>query len=272
MMAPGQRVSGEGGRSGAASKTSVVDRVVDLLTHVVEGDGAVSLGEVSEGTGLPKPTAYRILQALVARDVLLQDDSRQYVVGPKFLSLAGQALQRGQLTSNLVGARPVLESLRSVTPETVHLAALVGDELIYVDKLEGERSYKMASTIGMTLDLHSSGIGKAVLAYMDPERRKGLLTPGALVRRTSNTFTDVSALEAELDVVLRRGFAIDDEENEADIRCVAAPIFDARGEVTGGISVTAPAFDLSLRDAMRLGPEVVEAGRALSRAIGGADS
>jgi IclR family acetate operon transcriptional repressor len=126
----------------------------------------------------------------------------------------------------------------------------------------------MASKLGDPLQLHCTAIGKAILANLPAERRDELLQGHSLPRRTENTITSHSKLKAELRDVRRQGFAHDDEENEVNVRCVGAPVFDAHADVIGAISISAPTFELSKEAALALAPAVMEAGRSVSLALG----
>jgi DNA-binding IclR family transcriptional regulator len=245
--------------------TSAIDRALDLLICVVEANGPLTLAEAAARTGLAKPTAHRILRTLAARGLLRQDEGRTYRLGATAFALAGKILTGVEFVKE---ARPALEWLKNVTPETIQFALLTGDKVVYVEKIEGRRPYRMASSVGVGLDVHSTAIGKATLAYMTPERRAPYLTPARLVAHTHNTITKVAALESQLATIRNRGFAIDDGENEEHIRCVAASVFDARGDVIGGISVSAPTFSFAIEDALALAPAVMTAARAISVALG----
>jgi IclR family acetate operon transcriptional repressor len=245
--------------------TSAIDRALDLFGCVVDAKGPLTLAEAAARTGLAKPTAHRILRTLVARGLLRQDEGRTYRLGPAAFALAGAVLTGVEFVKE---ARPALEWLTNVTPQTIQFALLTGDKVVYVEKIEGRRPYRMASSVGAGLDVHSTAIGKATLAAMTPQRRAPYLASGRLVAHTPNTITSVAALESQLETIRNQGFAIDEGENEEHIRCVAASVFDARGDVIGGISVSAPMFDFELQDALSLAPAVMTAARTISVALG----
>jgi IclR family transcriptional regulator, acetate operon repressor len=249
----------------AVPPTSSIDRAVDLLLCVVQAGGPISLAEASARTGLAKPTAHRILRILAARGLLRQDEGRTYRLGATAFALAGQILSGVEFVKE---ARPALEWLTHVTPETIQFAMLNGDKVVYVEKIEGRQPYRMASSVGVGLDVHSTAIGKATLAFMAPAQQAQYLVPARLVAHTSKTITSVAVLREQLTVIRERGFAIDDGENQEDIRCVAAAVFDARGDVIGGISVSAPAFSFSTEVAYSLAPAVMTAARTISVALG----
>jgi DNA-binding IclR family transcriptional regulator len=241
-----------------------IDRALELLSITAYAGEPLSLGEAASQAGLSKPTTHRILKILVARGLLRQDKNRMYRLGAQAYALATATLSHIELARE---AQVGLDWLKTVTPESTHFAALVGDTVVYVAKTEGTRPYRMASTIGSKLPVHSTAIGKALLAFLPPERAD-LILPDTLERLTDATITDPAELKKQFPEIRARGYAIDDEENEDDIRCIGAPVFGPANEVVGGVSVSAPSFNLSLSEANALAPSVVAAAAVISRAIG----
>ena len=219
-------MAGEAPRS-AADKTLVVLEALAGHSRVVD---------IAKSTDLPKPTVHRILQTLVRHGFARTDGQGDYRGGPRILSLAGQFLQRLDIAEQV---RPILRELQERTGWTVHLALLSGDEAVYVAKLEGAQPYTLASRVGMSLRLHCTSIGKAILATMPDDEVRTLLRRAGMPSRTENTLTDVSALLADLAGVRARGYAEDHEENEAGVHAVGAAIFDHTGEVLGAVSSAA---------------------------------
>jgi IclR family acetate operon transcriptional repressor len=220
----------------AAEKTLAV---LDALA--ARDDGADRLADVAARAGLPRSTAHRILQRLVERGYARAEGDGRYVPGPRVLALAGDALRdldRGRI-------RPILEALRDDVGHTVHLALLTGGEATYVEKLEAPTSgYQMASRAGMRLALHTTAIGKSILAALPDDGRLGA---------------------AERRRIRKRGYALDDQENERNVRCVGAAILDGSGRPTGAVSVSALTLDLSLDDVPAIGERVAAAARELSQ-------
>ena len=180
--------------------------------------------------------------------------------------MAGAALQRLDAAT---WARPVLGALHAEVGHTVHFAMLSDDEAVYLEKLvDPNLPYQFASRVGGRIPLHCTAMGKALLAAMDRGAARELLGRRELVRRTANTFVTVAAMDAELDRIRARGFAIDDEENERNIRCVGAAVRDHRGLPSHAISVSALTVEVSVEDAMALGPRVVAAAHAVSAVLG----
>ena len=157
----------------------------------------------------------------------------------------------------------MLRSLHADVGHTVHFAMLSDDEAVYLEKLvDPGLPYQFASRVGGRIPLHCTAIGKSLLADMEA------LPQLELVPRTPQTLVSTGALRAELERVRERGFAIDDEENERNIRCVGAAVRDHTGAATHAISVSALTVELSFDDALALGPRVVDAADALSQALG----
>jgi len=241
---------------------SSIDKALAVLEAVAEHH---RLTEIAAAAGVSKSTAHRILQSLVEWGFARPDGSGGYEPGPRILTLAARAMSRFDPARQAAGA---LRALHDRTGHTVHFAIRDGDEAVYVEKLEGRRPYQMTSRVGMGLRLHSTAIGKAILARLPDEEVLAIAARTRLEPRTPNTLTSDEDLLADLAAVRARGYALDDEENEPGVRCVAAAVFDHTGRVLGGISVSALALDASREEMEALGPEVVAAAREVSLALG----
>jgi IclR family acetate operon transcriptional repressor len=226
-------------------------------------DGSRSrLGDIAARAQLPKSTVHRILRRLVERGYARAEGDGVYVLGPRVLTMAGEMLQGLDATAL---AAPVLRELHAEVGHTVHFAMLSDDEAVYLEKLvDRGLPYQFASRVGGRILLHCTAIGKSLLAAMPDD----VIARLELVRRTPRTLVSADALRAELERVRARGFAIDDEENERNIRCVGAAVRDHTGSATHAISVSALTVELSVEDAIALGPRVVAAADAVSEALG----
>lgn len=240
--------------------TSKVLAVLDAL-----GDRR-RFADLVAATGLPKSSVHRILQDLVRSGFCAVDEAGLYLPGPKLMGLAGRVF--GRLDA-LSGADPALERLRARTGATVHLAVLSGDEAIYVRKLEASKPYRMASRIGMSIPLHCTAIGKALLSGLPREEALEILERTGQPRRTPNTRTTLAALTADLDATRERGWSLDDEENELGVVCVGAAVRDATGRVTAAVSVSQLLGDVTDMPPEAAGPLVADTAREVSRSIGG---
>ncbi|WP_314173463.1 IclR family transcriptional regulator [Streptomyces winkii] len=214
-------------------RRTAADKTLDVLEALAQHR---SIAEISEVTALPKPTVHRILQTLVERGFARSLGRGSYASGPRTLTLVGSHQREVDLPRQ---AWPTLEELRDETNWTVHFALLTGDEAVYAAKLEGDKPYRLASRVGMSLALHSTSVGKSVLASMPDESVLALLKRTGMPARTERTHTDPAKLLAELATVRARGYAEDHEENESGVIAAGAPVFDHSGLAIGGISAAA---------------------------------
>ncbi|CAM3543731.1 IclR family transcriptional regulator [Kibdelosporangium persicum] len=246
-------MAGEGPQSAA-------DKTLNVLQALAEH---ARVADIAAAAGLPKPTVHRILQTLVRHDFARSDGQGTYVCGPRVLSLAGRFLQRLDIAEQV---RPILQDLQQHTGWTVHLALRSGDEAVYVAKLEGTKPYHLASRIGMSLGLHCTSIGKAILAALPDGEVRDLVARTGLPARTENTITDLPSLLAELADVRARGYAEDHEENETGVRAVGAAVADHTGAVIGGLSTAALVHLAPVVE--DLPAQVSAAAEAVSKALG----
>jgi IclR family acetate operon transcriptional repressor len=242
-----------------------VHGAITVLEALVESGESAKLAEIARRSGRPKPTVHRILRTFVESGYATAEGDGSYAPGPRIVMLAARlraAIDYGRLV------RPLMEDLLRVTPDTVHFALLSGTHAVYAEKVEGTAPYQMRSWIGMSCELHCTAIGKAILALLPDRKRSALLDLLTLDSHTPKTITTREALERELDLTLERGYSIDDEENEAGIRCVAAPVMGYGDDVLGAISISAPSFVLTHDDVVRLAPYVQEVAQRASSAVG----
>lgn len=246
-------------------QVKTVEKALKLLLHLAHVPGELGLQEVSRAVGVHPSTAYRLLSVLARHGFLrVGSGPGRYALGLRLAELGHTVLERLTLREK---ARPLLERLTHETRETVHLMALDGDSGIYVDRIESPQRIRVASNVGYRELLHCSAIGKAILANLPPDRLAGVLGRG-LPRMTERTIADAEQLRKHLREVAARGFAIDNEEGEPGVRCVGAAIFDHRGNVTGALSVSGPAFRLPLSKLTAWGPSVRAAAEAVSLELG----
>lgn len=137
--------------------------------------------------------------------------------------------------------RPVLEKIAEITGETVHLVERQGGSVVYIDKCESTiNSVRMVSRIGMTLDIFTTAVGKAMSAHLSKGDITRLWEGTSHIKKTENTIVDLEEYLKEIEKVKKQGFAVDDQENERDVRCVAVALPNAYGEYKYAVSVSAP--------------------------------
>jgi IclR family acetate operon transcriptional repressor len=240
---------------------------IGKVTAVVEAlAGEHTVSGIARATDLPISTVHRILQELDEASWVLKDGENGYVLSARLLTLASYATHAGLVVRV---ARPVLQRLNEDSGFAVHLGVRNGDEVVYVDKIEGRRSYHMRSRIGLAVPLHSTAIGKALLAHLPEPEVRGILTRTGMPRITLRTITDPDVLLEHLRAVHRLGCATDDEENEDNTRCVAAAVTDNRGNPIAGLSVSGLAFEFDEQRVADLVPLVLRAARIVTAALRG---
>ncbi|QJR09608.1 HTH-type transcriptional regulator XynR [Usitatibacter rugosus] len=247
--------------------TGALDKGLNLLALVCDSPQPQRFTDLLKETKLPKATLHRLLGALVAHKLLAVDDrDGTYRVGLRALEMAQKSWEgldiRGAAADEILW-------LGDETGETVHLAVIDDIEVVYIDKVESRQRIRMFSAIGKRGPLHCTGVGKAMLAFVDEAARGPLIDRLPLKRFTQHTFAAKTALVKHLAEIRRVGYAKDLEEHELGIRCAAAPIFDYRGRVVASVSVTAPSFRLTLEHLEKIAPAVVTAARNITRKLGG---
>jgi IclR family acetate operon transcriptional repressor len=243
---------------------TAIEKLVAVLEALPDHDRVKGL---SDATGLPPSTTHRIVNQLAELGWVHASD-RSYAPGPRLLSL----VRRIDVDSALarIAAEPV-RRLSAHTGYTVHFGVRHGDVAVYAIKKEGRRSYLMRSRVGDQLPLHSTSIGKAILAYLPEAHVRQIAHRTKLPAITANTITDVDALIGHMAEIRHRGWALDDEENEEHTRCVGAAVFDSTGQVVGAVSLSGLVFDMPLDLAQRLAGTVVTTATEISAALIGSN-
>ena len=248
-----------------ANLTHTVLKALDVLECVAFADRSLSAPEVARLCGMSRPTAYRLLTTLLTRGYLALADEGSYTLGTKSLSISRRLLASLDLFEL---SKPDLQSLSEATNETIHLAILDGTEMLYINKVESSQSVRMHSTVGSRNPLYCTAMGKAVLANLSEEEQTALLARITLMPRTPFTITDKNVLLEHLGQVRRLGFAVDDLESEEGVRCLGAPIFGHSGRVMAAVSISGPAYRLSITRLQALAPLVLDTANSISNKLG----
>jgi len=215
-----------------------LERALDLLEALASTD-ELGVSDLAARTGLVPSTAHRLLGTLVSRGYAAQSPaSGRYLLGYKLLELTSGLQDRLERLRN--AARPHLEAIMDQTGETTNLVVLEGRNAVYIESVTGTRSVRLFTEIGQAIPAHTSGSGKALLAWRATADVEALLGEGPLPASTPRTLTTVTALLEDLTEIRRRGYATDDEEHELGVACVATPVLDATGLPLAAISVSGP--------------------------------
>jgi DNA-binding IclR family transcriptional regulator len=230
-------------RPDAAQVQSVV-RTLHIL-EVLAADGELGLTALAARVGIHKSTLFRFLRTLCALGYARRDpDTERFSLSLKVFELGAAVHARVDLVKL---AAPFLARLSSTTGEAVHLAVLDGDQLVYLSKIESTRALRVAmrSGVGLTAPAYCTGVGKVLLAFAPAEVLDAYLARCAFVRHTEKTVPDRRRLLAQLQQIQDRGWAVDDEEHEHGVRCVAAPLRDRTGAVVAALSISGPTLRLT---------------------------
>jgi DNA-binding IclR family transcriptional regulator len=236
--------------------------IIDLLA--LQSDRGITLSDLSVQLHMPKSTVHRYLATLQQLGLAERSDADRFRLGTRVIELAGLFLANSDLRTE---SQAALDALATQTDETIHLAVPSGTEVVYIAKVESKHALRMYSYIGARLPMYCTALGKAILAFGTPERRRDVLAQ-PLKARTPSTITSRQALERELETVRSQGFAIDDEENEPGIRCVGAPIADYSQTAIAALSVSGPGDRIDRKRCAELAPIVRDAAQRISKRMG----
>lgn len=225
----------------------------------------ISLADLARGTGINKSTLLRLLAPLREYGLIDQDaETERYRLGVKTLYLAQACLNSLQLRTI---AAPFLYELMEASRETIHMVVYDRGQVVYVDKVESPNTIRMYSRIGGRMPAYCTSVGKAFLAYL-PESALDEVVARGLTARTANTLTTVEALRQDFEEIRRRGYSIDDVENEPDVRCVGALIFDSFGRPVAAISISGPTIRVTPERVPELGRLVKRTAEQISQRLG----
>jgi len=240
---------------------------LDILEAFSESQDDLGVTELSKRLKLHKNNVFRLLATLETRGYIEQDKiSGNYRLGVKTFEMGQVFLSH---TSLLKQSRPVMEELRDRCGETVYVALLRDDKVVYIDISETKHSVRVANRVGELLPAHCTAVGKAQLSLLSQDEIKKIITKQKLPRFTDKTLKDRGKLIEHLADVAKKGYALDQEEFETDVYCVGAPIIDYTGRPVAGICVSAPGCRMSRkRMESELAPLVKEAARKVSRGLG----
>jgi IclR family KDG regulon transcriptional repressor len=248
------------------TRNESIIRAFSIIEYLAGCEDWVGLRTLARDLGIDASTAYRFLASLKELGYVTQDpDHSRYQLTLKFAWLSAKVLDKVQLRH---GALPFLEDLRGITNETTHLAVREGNQIVYIAKLDAQQPMQMRSRIGDRGYLHSTALGRAILAHLPLRDLEALLPRLETPILTKNTITNLDALHDELKRVRERGYAIDNEENEVGIRCVAAPVFDHVGQVAGAVSLSGWTISMTLERVAQLSGVLLNSCGAISRKMG----
>ena len=243
----------------------VADRLF-LVMEILAETGPVTLAELCSHLDLNKSTVHRLLSSLMYMEYVKQDsETGKYALSFKLLNLSNKLLSHIDILDTV---RPCLRKLSAEIGETVHFVQLDGLDAVYICKEESQQnSIRMVSKVGNRIPLYCSGVGKAMMADMDPARIQTIWNDSDIKKLTPHTIIDYTQFLEKIKEVNTKGYALDDEENELGVRCIAVSIPDYKGRTKYAFSVSAPIGRMSDERIEELAKIVLEVKEEICRCM-----
>lgn len=244
-----------------------LERAFQILEQLSGHPGGMQITKLAEETNLSKSTVHRLLQTLITLKYVKQDsESERYTIGYRALYLSRNLIHSSAIIAQ---AKPLLQQLVEALNETVHLCIEEYEEVVYVDKIEANQTFRMSSRIGSRAPMYCTGVGKMILSGRTDEEIQDIMTRIAFIKKTEQTILSKEALVEEIQVIRRQGYAIDNIENENGIRCIAVPIRDFSGQIVASFSISGPSDRITIDWIENgLSAKLLEVSKAISAQLG----
>ncbi len=243
-------------------------RIFDVL-ETLALMGPMGLMELSERLSLHKSTVHRLLLSLIYMGYATQEESGKYKLTFKIVELSEKILSKVDIASLV---HPLLAGLANSCRETVHFVQRRGMEVFYLDKIAPlypqESAIRMASQVGLARPLYCSAVGKAILAELGEAEVKYIWSNSLIEKKTEHTITSYVELQKELNQIRQLGYALDNEENEIGVRCIAACVHNPKGEANNAFSISAPAGRMTDERILELAKDVLKTKIEIQKVLG----
>jgi DNA-binding IclR family transcriptional regulator len=246
-------------------KVQALDRAFAVLDLLGESETPLGLAQVAASLHLHKSTAHRFLMVLERHHMVERTGSGKFRLGLRLFDFGNRAIEQYDLRDR---AQPHLRRLVAETEETAHLCILEQAHVIYIDKIEPARSVRMITRVGASNPVHCTSVGKAMLAFLPEERIADVIRRTRFERFTHRTIATPEALRAEIEKTRRRGYAVDDEELEEGLRCIAVPVLDAQRQPVAAVSVSGPSFRVTAQKLPAIANHLLQCVRGISADMG----
>lgn len=241
-----------------------IHRTLDIIEALVR-QRSLTISEMNRNFHIPKSSVYAILQTLKARGYVERDENDRYSLTLRLFSIGSSLIELLDFRQELL---PMLKELSDKTQITAHLAVLDDGYAVYVEKVEVLRALRLSTWVGRRMPVHSTSIGKCLIAYLTTPELVHIVAARGLPQLTPRTITSLPALQKELALVRKQGYAIANEENESGVRAVAAPIFNSTGNVVAAVNLGATTLQIRPKDLPQLGEVVRGCARRMSAQMG----
>jgi IclR family acetate operon transcriptional repressor len=259
VVEPAEAAAGRSARGGVQS----LDRAFAILEAMADADGVIGLSQLAVAADLPLATIHRLVRTLVDLGYVRQESNRQYSLGPRLMRLADSSTKRlGAL------ANGYMTEVVNTLGESVNLAILDGEEIVYVAQVQPSANFmRMFTEVGRRVQPHATAVGKAILASTPERDVRTLLGRTGMARRTEHTLTTPEAFLADLERTRERGYALDDEEQELGVRCVAVAVPDAPRAMA--LSMSGPLTRMTDAAVSAAAPVLHDAAAKIAAELGG---
>ncbi|MCY6957717.1 IclR family transcriptional regulator [Clostridium brassicae] len=243
-----------------------VDRSLSILEVLSDYENGLGITEISEKVNLHKSTVHRLLATLIYKGYVEQEDkANKYKLTLKLFELGNKKIQKMDLVTV---TRPYLKELVEKTNEVVHLVVREGTEIIYVGKEESQNTIRTHSRIGNRRPLYCTAVGKSILSYMEDDQIEEIWNKSNVEKLTEHTITDFNEFKKYLNEVRKKGYAVDEQENEIGVRCVGTSIFNYKGEVCGAISISGSIISFTQEKLEEFSKLIIEYAEKISKELG----
>lgn len=243
-----------------------VERAFQILERVSLAKNGIGVTELATELNMYKSTIHRVLTTLTRLGYVEQNaETGRYKLGYKLLDISSRLLDSIDVRRE---ALPFLQELADETNEVVHLVVLNKGEVVYIEKVEGSETIRMHSRVGNRAPVHCTGVGKAILAYLPEQQVREIIRHYGLHPHTPHTLSTLPDLMENLEQIRQLGYALDLEENEIGISCIAVPIWDHTGAVVASISVSGPTIRMQPERLQGLADKVRDVGLRISQRLG----
>lgn len=243
-----------------------VIKAVEVLEELAKSEDGLGVTEISNRLNYGVSATYHLLNTLKQCNIIEQDKkTKKYRIGFELFRICGMAKRQNTLASL---AQPYLDKLREMVGETSNLVVLDGNEVIYIAQSESTKLLKLFTQLGAKVPFYCTGGGKAILSYQPKKVQDLVLNNTNFIKFTGNTLSDINELVRELDIIRQQGYAMDNEEREEGVTCIAAPVFDCYGEAIASISISGPTYRLKEKGITTIIKNVTDTAKELSESLG----